>query len=220
MTDRRIHGELGLAPPAELEAIHWAKLTSEHYPETPVPTGAGASSRASTKPGAIQDSRGASMTLARLMPADEVVAVVEWLIARDVTYQINGGWGVDALVGNETREHRDLDLFVDSTTVPRFLQWLSARGYHIVEDWLPVRVQLASERGRVDVHPMKLGVNGDGIQQGFAQDVFVHAAQDRAVGLIGGIEVVVASADRQRQLRTGYETRPADLHDLKVLDHL
>lgn len=154
------------------------------------------------------------------MPADEVGAVVEWLITRDVTYQINGGWGVDALVGRETREHRDLDLFVDSTAVRRFLQWLSARGYHIVEDWLPIRVELASEHGRIDVHPMKLEVNGDGIQQGFGQDVFVHAAQDRAVGLIGGVEVVVASAGRQRQLRTGYEARPVDIHDLKVLDYL
>lgn len=160
------------------------------------------------------------MTLARLMPADEVVAVVEWLIIRDVTYQINGGWGVDALVGRETREHRDLDLFVDSTTVPDFLQWLSARGYQIVEDWLPIRVELASERGRIDVHPLELGADGDGIQQGFGQDVFVHPERDRVVGFIGGVEVVVASAARQRQLRTGYEPRPVDMHDLKVLDQL
>lgn len=162
----------------------------------------------------------ASMTLARLMPADEVVGVVEWLIARGVTYQINGGWGVDALVGRETREHRDLDLFVDSTTVPSFLQWLSARGYHIVEDWLPIRVELASEDGRIDVHPMELRVNGDGIQQGFGQDVFVHAARDRVVGVIGGVEVVVASAARQRQLRTGYDVRSVDLHDLEIIDQL
>jgi putative transposase len=45
---RRLHGEIGLVPPAELEANHRAeayqKTTSiklAHYPETPVPTGAG-----------------------------------------------------------------------------------------------------------------------------------------------------------------------------------
>mgnify|MGYP002864546597 CR=1 FL=1 len=33
---RRLHGELGLIPPAELEANHWNSQTTEHYPETPV----------------------------------------------------------------------------------------------------------------------------------------------------------------------------------------
>ena len=38
---RRLHGEIGLVPPAELEANHRASITPEHYPETPVPAGAG-----------------------------------------------------------------------------------------------------------------------------------------------------------------------------------
>ncbi len=39
---RRLHGEIGLIPPAEFEANHWAGVTAEHYPETPVLTEAGA----------------------------------------------------------------------------------------------------------------------------------------------------------------------------------
>jgi len=38
---RRLHGEIGLVPPAEFEANHWATITTEHYPQTPAPTGAG-----------------------------------------------------------------------------------------------------------------------------------------------------------------------------------
>ncbi|WP_420481508.1 IS3 family transposase [Actinopolymorpha pittospori] len=38
---RRLHGEIGLIPPAEFEANHWASLTTEHYPETPVPAAVG-----------------------------------------------------------------------------------------------------------------------------------------------------------------------------------
>lgn len=38
---RRLHGEIGLVPPAELETNHWVRVQSEHYPETPVPAGAG-----------------------------------------------------------------------------------------------------------------------------------------------------------------------------------
>ena len=42
---RRLHGEIGLVPPAEYETTHWARqptrITPENYPQTPVPTGAG-----------------------------------------------------------------------------------------------------------------------------------------------------------------------------------
>ncbi|MGE9809531.1 IS3 family transposase [Janibacter sp. G1551] len=38
---RRLHGEIGLVPPAEFEVNHWASVTAQNYPETPVPTGAG-----------------------------------------------------------------------------------------------------------------------------------------------------------------------------------
>jgi len=38
---RRLHGEIGLIPPAEFEANHWASLTIQNYPEAPVPAGVG-----------------------------------------------------------------------------------------------------------------------------------------------------------------------------------
>jgi transposase InsO family protein len=38
---RRLHGELGLIPPAEYETNHWASTTLEHYPDNRVPAGAG-----------------------------------------------------------------------------------------------------------------------------------------------------------------------------------
>ena len=38
---RRLHGEIGLVPPAEFEADHWATRVVADYVEPPVPTGAG-----------------------------------------------------------------------------------------------------------------------------------------------------------------------------------
>ncbi len=38
---RRLHGEIGLVPPAEFEANHEARTQVQHYPETPVLTEAG-----------------------------------------------------------------------------------------------------------------------------------------------------------------------------------
>jgi transposase InsO family protein len=42
---RRLHGEIGLVPPAAFETSHWthqqASISTKNYPQTPVPTGAG-----------------------------------------------------------------------------------------------------------------------------------------------------------------------------------
>ena len=38
---RRLHGEIGLVPPAEFEANHWASTEVQHYPEIPVLTEVG-----------------------------------------------------------------------------------------------------------------------------------------------------------------------------------
>jgi putative transposase len=38
---RRLHGEIGLVPPAEFEANHWAPVTDENYPAIPAPIGVG-----------------------------------------------------------------------------------------------------------------------------------------------------------------------------------
>lgn len=149
--------------------------------------------------------------------AVEVLAVLEWLKARGATYQVNGGWGVDALVGRQTPPHRDLDVFVDQRVVAELQQWLRSRGYEVVADWLPVRIELASPVGRVDVHPLAIQTNGDGIQQGLDGQTFLHPAADRTTGHIGGREVVVASRTRLIELRQGYEPRPEDLHDLAQL---
>lgn len=39
---RRLHGEIGLVPPAEFETTHWASTTEQHYRQNPVLTEAGA----------------------------------------------------------------------------------------------------------------------------------------------------------------------------------
>jgi transposase InsO family protein len=38
---RRLHGEIGLVPPAEFETNHWAAQAAEHYPHNPVLTEVG-----------------------------------------------------------------------------------------------------------------------------------------------------------------------------------
>lgn len=154
------------------------------------------------------------------MTAAEVVQIVAWLHANGVVYQVNGGWGVDALVGRQTRPHQDLDVFIDEDHEADFMAWLTSRGYRVTEDWRPVRVQLSSPSGQIDVHAMRVDPAGNGVQQGLDGEVYFHPSEQRVTGLIDGQAVVVASAGRARELRSGYPPRAVDLHDLAVLNEL
>ena len=62
------------------------------------------------------------------MPAEEVLAVVDWLEARGAVHVITGGWAVDALVGRATRPHRDLDVIVEAGACDGLTRWLRGRG--------------------------------------------------------------------------------------------
>lgn len=154
------------------------------------------------------------------MPAEEVLAVVDWLEARGAVHVITGGWAVDALVGRATRPHRDLDVIVEAGACDALVQWLRGRGYEVVVDWLPIRVELRRGRCGVDLHPMEVDGRGDGVQAGFGTQVFEHRAADRTRGRIGGRRVVVATAARLMELHRGYEPRPEDLHDIALLRRL
>ena len=154
------------------------------------------------------------------MVAEEVVRVIDWLEEQAVVYQVNGGWAVDALLGSQSRPHGDLDVFVDSTMVSSLMKWLSGRGYALVEDWRPIRLEMRVGDRAVDIHPMVVDEVGDGVQKGFGDESFVHLARDRTRGVIRGRSVVVATAERLRSLRSGYELRPEDHHDFDVLQRL
>ena len=46
------------------------------------------------------------------MSAEAVIEAMTVLRAAGITAWIGGGWGIDALVGEQTRVHRDLDLAI------------------------------------------------------------------------------------------------------------
>src|SRR5690348_6493238 len=64
-----------------------------------------------------------------VMIATEVFSLYAELESLGITIWIEGGWGVDALLGEQTRPHKDLDIAVQRKDVPRLCQLLEARGY-------------------------------------------------------------------------------------------
>jgi lincosamide nucleotidyltransferase A/C/D/E len=47
-----------------------------------------------------------------MLQPQEVIRVVGLLDSQNVSYWLDGGWGVDALAGEQTRQHQDLDLAI------------------------------------------------------------------------------------------------------------
>jgi lincosamide nucleotidyltransferase A/C/D/E len=152
------------------------------------------------------------------MAADEVHAVLDALASVGCPAWISGGWGVDALVGQRTRVHRDLDLAIPAHREPGALEALGQLGYLIETDWRPVRVEvLADGRGRVDLHPLIFDKAGDGHQAGLHGTSFRWPSDCFTSGVIGGRRVGCISVEQQLRFHSGYEQREVDRADLALL---
>lgn len=158
-------------------------------------------------------------------PEDTPLAEVLWVLGEvrrlGCRCWLEGGWGVDALVGRQTRRHRDLDLDVDATCEGAVLTVLLDAGYVVETDWRPNRVELvAGGRGRVDVHPVVIEGDGSARQAALGGGWHRFPPSYFTRGRLDGTPVPCVSVEAQRAFRSGYELRDVDRHDLALLDGL
>jgi lincosamide nucleotidyltransferase A/C/D/E len=76
---------------------------------------------------------------------------LNWLEDADVLVWIDGGWGVDALVGEQTRAHSDLDLALDRESLDLARAVLEEHGFRHDEEsesGLPARLVLRDKDRR------------------------------------------------------------------------
>lgn len=152
------------------------------------------------------------------MSALEVLRVLAILEGTGRGYWVAGGWGVDALVGKQTRMHRDLDLAIDSVAESPAIESLFRHSYVIETDWRPVRVALVAPGGRcVDLHPVVFGPDGNGVQADVDDGSFLYPQECFVTGIIAGQVVPCLSLEQQLRFHTGYEPRDIDLADLRTL---
>jgi len=152
------------------------------------------------------------------MPLAEVLTVLRALDAAGVRYWLEGGWGVDALIGRQTRPHRDLDVDVDADQEELVLAVLGGLGYAVDTDWRPNRVEVAAPgRGWVDVHPLRLDADGSARQAALGGGHHLFTASYFTVGRLGDRPVPCVTREAQIAFREGYRLRPTDHHDLAVL---
>jgi lincosamide nucleotidyltransferase A/C/D/E len=169
-------------------------------------------------PGACHDDQvnhAAGMSLA------DVMAVLDAVRSVGCRFWLEGGWGVDALVGHQSRPHRDVDLDIDGAFEDEVLAALADLGYVIETDWRPNRVELvAPGRGWVDVHPLVIDDHGDARQATLDGGWHEFPGSFFATGHLDDVAVPCVSREAQLLFHSGYELRQVDRRDLALLNQL
>lgn len=152
------------------------------------------------------------------MEATTVIAILDSLENARVDAWVDGGWGVDALLGRQTRPHDDLDLVVALDRAATIQEVLGKQGFALAEDQLPVRFVLAqAELGRVDFHTVTFDREGGGVQAQPTGKPFRYPPEGFVAGAIAGRSVRCVSADVQVLCHLGYEPKEKDGRDVLAL---
>jgi lincosamide nucleotidyltransferase A/C/D/E len=151
------------------------------------------------------------------MRSDEVLDVLDQIMAEGIIAWVDGGWGVDALLERQTRHHSDLDLVIDAAAISRFNAVLLAEGFEVVRDWLPTAIAFRHPDGRaIDLHPVELTPDGGGDQVQLDGEKRFHYAAPTS-GRIGSRSVACCTVETQIASHQGYQPKEDDLADMEAL---
>lgn len=169
------------------------------------------------------------------MLASDVISLYRSFAAAGAPVWVMGGWGVDALLGRQTRPHHDLDVLVDVRDLERLRRCLIGLGFTLRYTWddevmwvredtwsspleQPTAFVYGHADGReVDVHVVRASPNGS-VETLWKVPYAFTAEGLSGTGIVDGHEVRCLSREMQRQAHSGYELPAHHLQDLRLLD--
>ncbi len=148
------------------------------------------------------------------MSAEKAVELYNLFKDNDVEVWVDGGWGVDALLEEQTREHADLDIALDHKDEAKMKELLGQRSYKVVQtndksDWVYV---FGDGQSQIDVHVFGFDEAGNNIY-----GTKYPRESLTGTGKINGQTVRCTSPEWMVQFHTRYEISDADRHDVKAL---
>ena len=149
------------------------------------------------------------------MTATDVVEILERFDQNHIELHIDGGWAVDALLGEQTRPHTDLDIAVQHKDVARIRALLEERGCSDVprDDTSDCNFVLGDERGRqIDIHSYIFDPDGNNIY-----GVAYPFDSLTGTGFIHGYRVQCISPEWLVKFHTGYKLDENDYQDVRRL---
>jgi lincosamide nucleotidyltransferase A/C/D/E len=154
------------------------------------------------------------------MTAVDVRAFVELMDGLGIRVWLDGGWAVDACLGEQTRRHGDLDIAIEKRDVPAAVAALGDRGFRPVprDDTRPWNFVLGDDAGRqVDFHVLVFDDHGDGVYGPPENGEVYPAAALTGHGSVDGRGVACLTPECQVRFHTGYEVDADDWADVSAL---
>ena len=166
-----------------------------------------------------------------MVRAKDAIDIYQRLLANNIQAWLTGGWGIDALLGEQTRLHKDLDILVLVDDVVPMQDLLGGEGYGLKDLWsenawvvdsegreIPTAFVLHDAEGReVDVHAMTLDEQGNGIPAWVSEGLALSREDLGGEGTVAGIPVRCLSAEMQIRAHTGYDLPAEQEQDLELL---
>ncbi len=161
------------------------------------------------------------------MASEDVLTVLDALESAGVPFYLAGGWGVDALVGRQSRSHDDLDVVIDDydQDLPRAVDALTSMGFELVASyerraWMPKNTVLEDGAGRrVDLDSLNWQILarefGPPGTDASGRDSFEHRVFTE--GTVAGKRVPCLSADVQLLYHTLFDLNVPHQHDVTLL---
>jgi lincosamide nucleotidyltransferase A/C/D/E len=151
---------------------------------------------------------------------DDVFWFVALMESHGVDVWPDGGWAVDACLGEQTRSDSDLDIAIEERDVQAAIASLSGCGWVPVprEDTTPWCFHLGDAAGgEVDFHVIVIADDGRGIYGPPENGVFYSADALTGTGTLRGQSVRCITPEWLVAFKTGYEVGASDWSDVRAL---
>ena len=149
------------------------------------------------------------------MRASDVVELLDFLEQNGLEVHVDGGWAVDALLAQQTRDHDDLDIAIPHAQVPLLRRLMATRGFRERpqgDSWECNFVLADAGDRRLDVHSYTLDTAGKNVS-----GVPYAAEHLTGTGVIAGRPVRCIDPAWLVKFHAGYAVDERDHHDVRLL---
>jgi lincosamide nucleotidyltransferase A/C/D/E len=167
-----------------------------------------------------------------MVKPEDTLQIIQLLESNDIPVWLVGGWGIDALLGYQSREHKDLDILLLRDDVVQVNKILKKAGFHLKELWSENSQVIDNHGNTIDtayvLHHAE-GIEIDAHAFHFEGDKVIPDWEDterfqisRAgldhTGFIACVQVRCITSQLQLLFHTGYDLPDYQVQDIRLLN--
>ena len=158
--------------------------------------------------------------MAQEFTLEDLIPDLELFEELNLEIWIDGGWGVDALLGEQTRPHADLDFLIEKVSSDRLVSAIRKLGFvdvHTNDHTSSNFVMGTLEGKNFDFHVLERATDGDYLYGDTDNQITVTLESIDGSGTIAGRSVRCPTPEFQINSHTGYTLKKTDIHDITAL---